>query len=118
MHTLFSRRALRPLLTLGALIALVSGCAVAQVPQPIADTEPEVTAQVAAEMARQAADPAAQAATLLRPCAAQPPLELLRRSVDGEERTYLYRARCGRPVLVTATYGKGGTIKRLQVKEE
>ncbi|OFA02340.1 hypothetical protein [Duganella sp. HH101] len=101
-------------------LALASGCALAQAPRAIEDVEPEVTQQVAAAVAKMAVDPAAEGAALLRACAAQaaPPLELLRRTVDGEERTYLYRTQCGKPLLVSATYGKNGAIKRLQLKAE
>jgi hypothetical protein len=113
MHRLFS------LLTLAAL---ASGCAMAQVPKPIEDVEPEVTQEVSAAVARLAAEqaiaPAAEGAALLRACPVPAPLELLRRSVDGEERTYLYRVRCGSALLVSATYGKSRAIKRLQVKPE
>jgi hypothetical protein len=113
MHRLFS------LLTLAAL---ASGCAMAQAPKPIEDVEPEVTQEVSAAVARlaagQAIAPAAEGAALLRACPVPAPLELLRRSVDGEERTYLYRVRCGSALLVSATYGKSRAIKRLQVKPE
>jgi hypothetical protein len=113
MHRLFS------LLTLAAL---ASGCAMAQAPKPIEDVEPEVTQEVSAAVARLAAEqaiaPAAEGAALLRACPVPAPLELLRRSVDGEERTYLYRVRCGSALLVSATYGKSRAIKRLQVKPE
>lgn len=108
------------LLSLLLPIALASGCAMAQAPRPIEDVEPEVTQQVAAAVAKLAADPAGDVATLLRACPAQaaPPLELLRRTVDGEERTYVYRARCGKALLVSATYGKNRAIKRLDVTAE
>ncbi|GJI97838.1 hypothetical protein RugamoR57_45560 [Duganella caerulea] len=108
-----------PLLTV-ALAALGSGCAMAQVPGPIEDAEPEVTRQVAAAVAAMAADPAAAEAPLLRACPAKaaPPLELLQRTVDGEERSYLYRARCGKALLVTATIGKNRAIKHLAMKAE
>ncbi|GJJ02809.1 hypothetical protein RugamoR64_33470 [Duganella rhizosphaerae] len=101
-------------------VALASGCAMAQAPKPIEDVEPEVTQQVAAAVANMAVDPAAEAAPLLRACPAQagPPLELLQRTVDGEERSYLYRTRCGKALLVSATYGKNRAIKRLTVKAE
>ncbi|MYM96945.1 hypothetical protein [Duganella vulcania] len=114
MHRLYS-----PLLTV-ALAVLASGCAMAQVPGPIEDAEPEVTRQVAAAVAAMAADPAAEEAPLLRACPAKaaPPLELLQRTVDGEERSYLYRARCGKALLVTATIGKNRAIKHLHVKTE
>ena len=100
-------------------LALVSGCAMAQAPQPIEDVEPEVTRQVAAAIAKMSVDPAADT-SLLSGCPEKttPPLELLRRTVDGEERTYLYRTHCGKPLLVSATYGKNGAIKRLQLKTE
>jgi hypothetical protein len=106
------------LLPLAALAGLTAGCAMAQAPKPIEDVEPEVTREVAAAIAKQGADPAADGATLVRACPAAPPLELLKRSVDGEERTYVYRARCGNTLLVTATYGKSRAIKRLLVKPE
>lgn len=116
MHRLYS-----PLLTV-ALAALASGCAMAQAsgPGPIEDVEPEVTRQVAAAVAAMAADPAAAEAPLLRACPAKaaPPLELLQRTVDGEERSYLYRARCGKSLLVTATIGKNRAIKHLAMKAE
>ncbi|MBV6323938.1 hypothetical protein [Duganella violaceipulchra] len=111
MHRLFSL--LLP-------VALASGCAMAQALKPIEDVEPEVTKEVAAAVAHMAVDPAAEAAPLLRACPAQaaPPLELLQRTVDGEERNYLYRTRCGKALLVSATYGKSRAIKRLTVKAE
>jgi len=105
-------------------VALASGCAMAQAPKPIEDVEPEVTKEVAAAVANMAVDPAAapvaEGAPLLRACPAQaaPPLELLQRTVDGEERTYVYRTRCGKALLVSATYGKSRAIKRLTVKAE
>lgn len=117
MHKLFS-----PLMAgaLVALAALTSGCAMAQAPAPIEDVEPEVTRQVAAAVAAMAADPSAEAAPLLRDCPTQaaPPLELLRRTVDGEERSYQYRARCGKALLVSATIGKNRAIKHLRVTAE
>ena len=113
------------LISLLPLAALASGCALAQAPKPIEDVEPEVTKEVTAAVAGLAnpaltstALPAAEGASLLRGCTAPAPLELLRRSVDGEERTYLYRVRCGGALLVSATYGKSRAIKRLQVKPE
>ncbi len=114
MHRLYS-----PLMA-GALVALASGCAMAQAPTPIEDVEPEVTRQVAAAVAAMAADPAAAEAPLLRACPAKaaPRLELLQRTVDGEERSYLYRARCGKALLVTATIGKNRAIKHLRLKTE
>jgi hypothetical protein len=114
------------LLSLLPLAALACGCAMAQAPKPIEDVEPEVTKEVAAAVAGLAADtapaqsvlPAAEGAALLRACPDPAPLELLRRSVDGEERTYLYRVRCGNALLVSATYGKSRAIKRLKVTSE
>ena len=109
---------LLPLAALAALVTLASGCAMAQAAKPIEDVEPEVTREVAAAIARQAAGPEADGAALVRSCPAVAPLELLKRSVNGEERTYIYRARCGGALLVTATYGKSRAIKRLQVTPE
>ena len=114
------------LISLLPLAVLASGCAMAQAPKPIEDVEPEVTKEVAAAVAglaggpalASAALPATEGAALLRACPVPAPLELLRRSVDGEERTYLYRVRCDSALLVSATYGKSRAIKRLQVKAE
>lgn len=102
------------------LAALASGCALAQAPGPIEDVEPEVTRQVAAAVAAMAADPAVEEAPLLRACPAKaaPPLELLQRTVDGEERSYLYRVRCGKALLVSATIGKNRAIKHLRLETE
>ncbi|WP_436269872.1 hypothetical protein [Pseudoduganella sp. LjRoot289] len=108
--------------------ALTAGCAWSAPDAPAAkaieDVEPEVTKDVAAALARKAeeATAAGQAAApevpLLRACPAPLRLELLRRSVDGEERSYLYRVRCPVPLLASATYGKAATIKRLSVVPE
>jgi hypothetical protein len=122
-------RAMIRLFSLLSLAVLASGCALAQAPKPIEDVEPEVTKEVTAAVAGLAANPAnpavastalpaAEGASLLRACAAPAPLQLLRRSVDGEERTYVYRMRCDGALLVSATYGKSRSIKRLQVKPE
>lgn len=114
---------MRHVMTVFLAGALAAGCAWsapdAQAVKAIEDMEPEVTKDVAAALARKAAELAATPeAALLRACPASPALELLRRSVDGEERSYVYRARCPAPLLVTATYGKGGAIKRLAVVPE
>ena len=84
----------------------------------IDDVEPAVTAEVAAALGRIAADPQAASAPLLRGCPSTVPLELLQRTVKGEERNYLYRALCPTPMLVTVTYGKAATIKQLSVQKE
>lgn len=101
---------------------LVSACAwsgqEARPMKAIDDVEPAVTAEVAMALGRIAGDPQAETAPLLRGCPAAVPLELLRRTVKGEERTYLYRARCPVNMLVTVTYGKAATIKQLQVAKE
>jgi hypothetical protein len=101
---------------------LVSACAwPGQEERPmkaIDDTEPAVTAEVAAALSRIAGDPQAETAPLLRACPAAMPLELLLRTVKGEERTYLYRALCPTALLVTVTYGKSATIKQLAVRKE
>jgi hypothetical protein len=86
--------------------------------KPIDDMEPAVTQEVAAALARIAGDPQAETAPLLRTCPSAVPLELLMRTVKGEERNYLYRARCGASLLVAVTYGKSATIKQLTVKKE
>ena len=123
---------MRPLICLTLAAALASGCtlppAQAQhAPAPatahaaaaaIADVEPEVTKDVAAALARKAAEAGAPEAAQLRTCPAPLQLELLRRSTDGEERSYLYRARCPAPLLVSVTYGTSATIKRLALQAE
>lgn len=102
--------------------ALAAGCAVAAPGEPppkaIDDVEPEVTREVAAALSRMAGDAGAEAAPLLRGCPAAVPLELLRRTTKGEERSYLYRGRCQAPLLVSVTYGKAANIKQLSVKAE
>ncbi|MRV76265.1 hypothetical protein GJ700_31605 [Duganella sp. FT92W] len=108
---------------------LLSGCAWSEQPkqqsQPeprpmkaIDDVEPAVTAEVAAALGRIAGDPQAETAPLLRACPSAMPLELLLRTVKGEERTYVYRALCPTKLLVTVTYGKAATIKQLTVNKE
>lgn len=101
---------------------LVSGCAwsgqEARPMKAIDDVEPAVTGEVAAALARIAGDAQAETAPLLRGCPSAVPLELLQRTVKGEERTYLYRALCPVKMLVTVTYGKAATIKQLNVVKE
>lgn len=101
---------------------LVSGCAwsgqEARPMKAIDDVEPAVTSEVAAALGRIADDAQAESAPLLRACPSAVPLELLRRTVKGEERTYLYRALCPVTMLVTVTYGKAATIKQLSVVKE
>lgn len=84
----------------------------------IDDVEPEVTAEVRTALARMAGEAGTEAAPLLQSCPAPAPLELLLRTTKGEERNYLYRARCGAPLLVAVTYGKSATIKVLTVTKE
>jgi len=118
---------------------LLSGCAQARAPAPtaIADTEPDVTAQVGALLAqlRQHALPPgqltskAQAAlnasalqqmqAALQPCATPPTLELLSRTTKGEDRNYLYRALCSNtPLLVEINFNKAQKVDRLVVQPE
>ncbi|MBY0239345.1 MAG: hypothetical protein K2X55_08530 [Burkholderiaceae bacterium] len=110
---------LSPLLWSGLLMA---GCAWSDQParpmKAIDDVEPAVTVEVAAALGRIAGDAQAESAPLLRGCPSAIPLALLQRSVKGEERTYLYRALCPMPLLVTVTYGKAATIKQLSVVKE
>ena len=57
--------------------------------------------------------------SLLRKCATLPELELLERTTKGEDRQYLYRARCaGTPLLVAIDFNKAAKINRLSVREE
>ncbi|WP_377702018.1 hypothetical protein [Pseudoduganella sp. UC29_71] len=121
---------MRRLLSLTLAAALAAGCALppaqaqraaAPAAAPAAaidDVEPEVTKDVAAALARKGAEAGTPDAALLRACPAPLQLELLRRSVDGEERSYLYRVRCPAPLLASATYGKNGAIKRLTLQAE
>lgn len=109
-----------PTLLLSGLLA--SGCAwsgqEAKPMKAIDDVEPAVTSEVAAALGRIAGDPQAETAPLLQACPAAVPLELLQRTVKGEERTYLYRALCPTRMLVTVTYGKAANIKQLTVVKE
>jgi hypothetical protein len=134
--------------------ALLYGCAQAEAPAPaaaslpalvpvaagmpaIADSEPAVTAQVAALLGRlganalpqdQLTDNAraaldapqlAQMAAALRPCGNPPALELLSRTTKGEDRNYLYRAPChATPLLVEIVFNKAAKINRLAVRPE
>jgi hypothetical protein len=117
---------MRRLLSLTLAAALATGCALppaqaqraAAPAAAIEDAEPEVTKDVAAALARKGAEAGTPDAALLRACPAPLQLELLRRSVDGEERSYLYRVRCPAPLLASATYGKNGAIKRLTLQAE
>jgi hypothetical protein len=122
MEILSGGRAMRIAATVLLPGLLVSGCAWSGQQAPpmkaIDDVEPAVTAEVAAALGRIAGDPQADTAPLLRACPSSMPLELLRRTVKGEERTYLYRALCPTNMLVTVTYGKAATIKQISVVKE
>jgi hypothetical protein len=133
--------------------ALLGGCVQAQSPSAaptmapvaatvprlpaIADSEPDVTAQVSNLLAQAGASalpreqlssnaqialngPAtAEMAAALRPCGTAPALELLTRTTKGEDRNYLYRAPCnGTPLLVEITFGKGARVNHLLVRQE
>jgi len=97
------------------------------------DQEPTVTAEVADTLQaiaagqppqrftdRGAQDLAAPGlAALLQGCARPPALELLQRTVDGEDRRYVYRTRCGaRTLHITVVYNKAARINRLQIEPE
>lgn len=119
--------------------SMLSACAHAQTraPKAIPDTEPEVTRQVGSLLAQATqgalardlltdnartalADPQLAAITsLLRKCATGPELELLERTSKGEDRQYLYRARCaGTPLLVAIDFNKAAKVNRFSVREE
>lgn len=105
--------------------------------KPIPDEEPAVTRQVAdllAQLARgqpetaRFTDSAAQrllptAAQMLTPrmreCGIPVTLELLARTVDGEDRHYRYRVRCpGQPLLLDIVYNKAARVNQLQLRPE
>lgn len=117
-----------------------NGCTLAHtVPpaKPIPDDEPQVTQQLGlwlhqlesgsmgdapltdkARAALQASE-GVQAAALLRRCGQAGPLQLLARSVFGEDRRYRYRLACqGTPLLVDLALNKAAKIDVLQVSEE
>lgn len=117
----------------------VSACANAQAPasKAIEDSEPDVTQQVGAILARAtqgalAAEPLTENARTaldaahtrqitetLRSCRELNTLELLSRTTKGEERQYLYRASCGgKPLLVEIYFGKGARISHLDVRPQ
>lgn len=119
--------------------ALLSGCAQARAParKAIADTEPDVTAQVGTLLAqlrqnglpREQLTGKAQAAlnasalqqmqAALQPCATPPALQLLSRTTKGEDRNYLYRALCSStPLLVEINFNKAAKVDRLVVQPE
>jgi hypothetical protein len=118
----------------------IAACAQAQ-PQPgagaaIADSEPEVTQQVAAVLERvragmlapeemtdnaRVAYPASQLRLMgdaLRECSKPPTLELVSRTTKGEDRNYRYRALCPAPLMVEIVFNKGGRINHLSVQRE
>ncbi|MES2739474.1 MAG: hypothetical protein V4754_00765 [Pseudomonadota bacterium] len=133
-------------LILMMVVALACGCAGAAPdgrvapaagPAPIADQEPDVTAQVSDILAQYVAgsltperyteragaallpDQAAQTAARLRAFGELDKLELLARSTDGEDRLYRYRARYRQGgAVVDITFSKGGRIARLAVRPE
>ncbi len=105
--------------------------------KPMPDEEPEVTRQVAsllAQLAQGQPEPArytARAAAELLPGAAQTltprmrecgipvTLELLARTVDGEDRHYRYRLRCaGPPLLLDIVYNKAARVNALRLAPE
>lgn len=130
--------------------ALLAGCAQAQAPAPkaapaaaaralpaIPDTEPDVTAQVAALLGQLGASAIApdqlsenaraelgtpqqqQMGAALRPCGNPPALELLSRTTKGEDRNYLYRAPChAKPLLVEINFNKAARVSHLAVRPE
>lgn len=130
---------MRPTLPVIFAASMLSACAHAQTraPKAIPDTEPAVTQQASALLAQATqgaliqdqltdnarialADPQRAAIkSLLRKCATLPELELLERKTKGEDRQYLYRARCaGTPLLVAIDFNKRAKISRFSVREE
>jgi hypothetical protein len=135
-------RSLSLVLSLGATLLL--GCAQAVVPPPpmqagpvpIEDVEPDVTRQVKdvlgqvanaklarerfTERASEGLDGAAVSAmgATLRSCNAPLALELLERKTKGEDRQYLYRARCaGGDLMVEIDFNKAARINKLVVRK-
>lgn len=130
---------MRPTLPVIVAAFMLSACAHAQTraAKSIPDTEPEVTRQVGALLAQAThgalapdqltdnartalADPQLAAIkSLLRKCATSAELELLDRTTKGEDRQYLYRARCaGTPLLVAIDFNKAAKVNRFSVSEE
>jgi hypothetical protein len=127
-------------------MAVLSACAQAQmpaaaqasatVPAPaaIADTEPEVTRQVAAmlqqfgqdALPREQLTDKAQAAlaapgqgAALRACPIPLALDLLARSTKGEDRNYVYRVRCGAaPLIAEISFNKAARVDRLVLRPQ
>ncbi|UTY59397.1 hypothetical protein [Massilia sp. erpn] len=105
--------------------------------KPIPDEEPAVTQEVA-ELLGQLADGRPQRnrftekaaasvlaeadqnlAPRLRECGIPVTLELLARTVDGEDRQYRYRLRCrAQPLLLDIVYNKAARVNRLQLLPE
>jgi hypothetical protein len=128
---------MRPALPLILSLTMLSACAHAQTRAPIPDTEPDVTRQVHSllsqatqgalapeqftDNARGAlADPQLAATTsLLQKCATVTDLELLERTTKGEDRQYLYRARCASTALLVAIdFNKAAKVNRFSINEE
>ncbi|WP_028105168.1 hypothetical protein [Pseudoduganella violaceinigra] len=102
--------------------------------QAIPDTEPDVTAQVA-EVLEGVADGKAASerftergasylaapglAATLKGCARPVALELLSRNVYGEDRLYVYRAKCQPQALrIAIDFNKAARINRLELAPE
>ncbi|UMR29342.1 hypothetical protein MJ904_20015 [Massilia sp. MB5] len=105
--------------------------------KPIPDEEPAVTQEVAELLGQLAGGRAPRsrftekgAATVLaemdqnlaprlRECGIPVTLELLARTVDGEDRQYRYRLRCrAQPLLLDIVYNKAARVNRLQLLPE
>ncbi|MBB3119947.1 hypothetical protein [Pseudoduganella violacea] len=105
--------------------------------KPIPDEEPAVTQEVAALLGELAAgrpqghrftekaattvlaDVDQNLAPRLRECGIPVTLELLARTVDGEDRQYRYRLRCrAQPLLLDIVYNKAARVNRLQLLAE
>ncbi len=111
-----------------------AGCLVLPAGHAVPDQEPEVTAQVVDVLegladgkpaqerftergASYLADPGLAAA--MKGCRRPFELELLSRTVNGEDRLYVYRAKCApQPVRIAIDFNKAARINRLELAPE
>ncbi len=111
-----------------------SCCCLALPAQAIPDVEPDVTAQVVDVLEGLANGKAGQErftekgasylavpglSAVLQGCSRPFALELLSRNVNGEDRLYVYRAKCQpKPVRIAIDFNKAARINRLELAPE